>query len=441
MSVSDTVSKFVDQHLPPSCRVIVGLSGGADSVALLVALVNIGVECVAAHCNFHLRGEESNRDYCHCRDFCRALNVKFLVKEFDVPARQAETSESVEMACRSLRYDWWRELINSGVGDYIAVGHHREDNIETFFINLLRGSGITGLKGMLPVNGQVIRPLLSLTRAQIEEYLSSCGYTWMIDRTNLENEYRRNKLRNIVLPVLEGEFPGAMDSIERSIEILRDTQSFYADAVSVAVGRYIRENGDIDVKAMVESEVHHVTLLYELLSEKGFSFSQIKNIIDGVMDGRSGQVFEVREQEYVLDRGILHLVADDSCWQEVSASDLGELPLSVERLSSDKFFEMMKAKSLDRDSLYLDPSALEGDPEWSLRPWSKGDRISPFGMKGSRLVSDIFNDAKYSAAQKTSTPLLFRNHELLWVVGLRTSRHFQVRESSDYVIKISMVWK
>lgn len=441
MSVSDTVSKFVDQHLPQSCRVIVGLSGGADSVALLVALVNVGVECVAAHCNFHLRGEESNRDYRHCRDLCRALNVKFLVKDFDVPARQAETSESVEMACRSLRYDWWRELINSGVGDYVAVGHHREDNIETFFINLLRGSGITGLKGMLPVNGQVIRPLLSLTRAQIEEYLSSCGYTWVIDRTNLENEYRRNKLRNIVLPVLEEEFPGAMDSIERSIEILRDTQSFYADAVSVAVGRYIRGNGDIDVRAMVESETHHVTLLYELLSEKEFSFSQIKNIIDGVRYGRSGQVFEVREQEYVLDRGILHLVADDSCWQEVSSSDLGELPLSVERLSAGEFFEMMKAKSLDRDSLYLDPSALEGDPVWSLRPWSKGDRISPFGMKGSRLVSDLFNDAKYSAVQKSSTPLLFRNQELLWVVGLRTSRHFQVKESSDYVIKISKVWK
>lgn len=441
MSVSDTVSKFVDQHLPPSCRVIVGLSGGADSVALLVALVNVGVECVAAHCNFHLRGEESNRDYRYCRDLCRTLNVKFLVKDFDVPARQAETSESVEMACRSLRYDWWRELINSGVGDYIAVGHHREDNIETFFINLLRGSGITGLKGMLPVNGQVIRPLLSLTRVQIEEYLSSGGYTWVIDRTNLENEYRRNKLRNIVLPVLESEFPGAMDSIERSIEILRDTQSFYADAVSVAVGRYIRGNGDIDVKAMVESVAHHVTLLYELLSEKGFSLSQIKNIIDGAKDGRSGQVFEVREQEYMLDRGILHLVADDSCWQEVSSSDLSELPLSVERLSAGEFFEMMKAKSLDRDSLYLDPSALEGDPVWSLHPWSKGDRISPFGMKGSRLVSDLFNDAKYSAVQKSSTPLLFRNQELLWVVGLRTSRYFQVRESSDYVIKISMIWK
>ncbi|WP_303032033.1 tRNA lysidine(34) synthetase TilS [uncultured Duncaniella sp.] len=441
MSVIDTVSNFVNKHLPRSGRVIVGLSGGADSVALLVALVDAGVECVAAHCNFHLRGEESNRDHRFCEELCGRLGVELLSRDFDVAARQAETSESVEMACRSLRYDWWRGLIEAGKGDFIAVGHHREDNVETFFINLLRGSGITGLKGMLPVNGHVIRPMLQLSRPQIEEFLTSRGYTWVVDRTNLENEYRRNKLRNIILPVIEREFSGAMDSIERSIEILRDTQSFYADAVSSGVGRYVRENGDVDVKTMVENEPHHSTLLYELLSEKGFSFSQIKNVIDGVKDGRSGQVFEVKEQEYVLDRGILRLMADESCWREVSSTDLHELPLSVETILADVFFEKMRTKSLDRDSLYLDSSALEGDPVWSLRSWSKGDRISPFGMKGSRLVSDLFNDAKYSAIQKNSTPLLFRNRELLWVVGLRTSRHFQVRESSGYVIKISMISK
>ena len=143
----------------------------------------------------------------------------------------------------------------------------------------------------------------------------------------------------------------------------------------------------------------------------------------------------------MLDRGILRLMADESCWREVSSTDLHELPLSVETIPAKEFFEKMRTKSLDRDSLYLDSSALEGDPVWSLRSWSKGDRISPFGMKGSRLVSDLFNDAKYSAIQKNSTPLLFRNRELLWVVGLRTSRHFQVRESSGYVIKISMISK
>lgn len=441
MGVIDTVSKFVDQHLPRSSRVIIGLSGGADSVALLVSLVNVGVKCVAAHCNFHLRGEESNRDHRHCEELSNRLGVEFLSRDFDVAARQFETSESVEMACRSLRYNWWRELIDAGVGDFIAVGHHREDNVETFFINLFRGSGITGLKGMLPVNGNVIRPMLQLSRLEIEDYLTVQGYTWVIDHTNLENEYRRNKLRNIVLPVIEREFPGAVSSIVRSIEVLRSTHSFYSDAVSSALRRYVSGNGIIDVKALVENEVHHLTLLYELLSPKGFSYSQVKNVIEGVECGRSGQLYEVDETKYELDRGKLYPCHGCDTVAEAASYNLAELPVRIEVLETEEFFRRRDAQSLDRDSLYLDSSVLDGNPQWLIRSWRKGDRIYPFGMKGSRLISDLFNDAKYSVCKKSSTPLLFRNQDLLWVVGLRTSRCFKVRESSGYVVKISMVWK
>ncbi|MDE5960388.1 MAG: tRNA lysidine(34) synthetase TilS, partial [Duncaniella sp.] len=197
--------------------IIVGLSGGADSVALLSVMLELGYECVAAHCNFHLRGNESMRDENFCRELCRELSVELLTVDFDVSERCRHTGESVEMACRELRYDWWNGLINKGIGNLIAVGHHREDNVETFFLNLLRGSGLVGLKGMQPRSLNIIRPLLDTTKAEIISYLESRGLKYVTDSTNSSNEFKRNRLRNIVLPEFEQAFPGAMDAIATSI--------------------------------------------------------------------------------------------------------------------------------------------------------------------------------------------------------------------------------
>ncbi len=156
------VEQFINRHhlIDRADTVIVGLSGGADSVALLTVLCNLNYNVVATHCNFHLRGEESMRDEAFCRKLCSDRNVRLLVRNFDVDSRRREAGESLEMACRALRYDWWRSLLKENVGSVIAVGHHREDNIETFFLNLFRGSSLTGLKGMLPRNELVVRPLL-----------------------------------------------------------------------------------------------------------------------------------------------------------------------------------------------------------------------------------------------------------------------------------------
>ena len=408
-------------------------------MALLLAFREAGCMPVAAHCNFHLRGEESERDRRHCEDTCKALGIQLIVKDFDVAARQAETSESVEMACRSLRYAWWDELITAGVGDYIAVGHHREDNVETLFLNLLRGSGIAGLKGMLPVNGHVIRPLLECSRAEIEEYVTKSGYCWVTDRTNNENEYKRNRLRNIILPMIEREFPGAIDSMVKSLGVLRENFALYRDMVTSRYNRYVAPDGTVDIALLAANEAEPRAIMHESLPALGLTHSQIDDIYacatSPTAKTASGQIFVTPEGKYVYERGRLSKMSE-SCDDE-RAVDLSREPFAISRMSLEDFRETIRTSAPDRNTIYFDASVLDGNPQWSARSWRKGDRLAPFGMKGTRLVSDLYTDAKFNSAQKQSTMLLFRDGVLMWVVGLRASRHFKVTDSTKEVIKIT----
>lgn len=429
------VKKFISQHLPQTSRIIVGLSGGADSMALLLSLRHADCELIAAHCNFHLRGEESERDRRHCEEICSKLGIELLIKDFDVAAQRAATSESLEMACRTLRYAWWDELIAAGTGDYIAVGHHCEDNVETFFLNLLRGSGIAGLKGMLPVNGHVIRPLLECSRANIEQFVIASGYDWVNDSTNSENEYKRNRLRNIILPAIEQEFPGATAAMVKSLGVLRSNFALYRDLVANRFKLYVTADVDINLSGLMASEPEAGAILHETLPSLGFTHSQIDDLCECAIKGASGQLFDTPCGHYIYERGILSKMPVDSIPEEEVNFRTSRFHIS--RISAQTFRDEIANNKANRNVIYLDASAFDGNPRWSTRTWRQGDRLEPFGMKGSRLVSDLFNDAKYSTAKKLATPLLFRDGKLLWVAGLRASRHFKVTDSSTEVIKIT----
>ncbi|MDE6066881.1 MAG: tRNA lysidine(34) synthetase TilS [Duncaniella sp.] len=441
------VTEFLSRHLPQSPRILVGLSGGADSVALLLSLHAAGAECVAAHCNFHLRGDESNRDRRHCEELCDALSVPLLIMDFDVDERRAHTSESVEMACRSLRYEWWNDLITGGKADFIAVGHHKEDNVETFFLNLMRGGGIAGLKAMLPVNGTIIRPLLDVSRQEIEDYVRSRGYSWVTDRTNLENVYTRNRLRNIVLPMLEAEFPGAVNSIVRSLAVLRDNYDLYTNAVRQYTDLYItRDEAEhkvyINISGLIAEQPASHAILHELLSPFGFTHSQIDDIYNCASgmnaNASSGQTFVTPNASYIFERGVLTGFFQTEEEANEETIDINAGPFTVTRLTPQEFEAIRRACAFDSRSIYLDSAALAGNPQWTIRTWRQGDRLAPFGMKGTRLVSDIYSDAKLTKAQKRSTRLLLRDGVLIWVIGLRASRHFAVTSSTTEIIRITI---
>lgn len=427
--------------LPPGpAPIIVALSGGADSVALLAALSESGYKCIAAHCDFHLRGEESERDRRHAQSVADMLDADYEEVHFDVEEYRRRHGVSVEMACRELRYNWFRGLSGRHGGIPVAVAHHHDDNVETMFLNLLRGTGISGLTGMKPRNGIIIRPMLEATRVQIEDYLSSKGIDYVVDSTNLQNDVKRNRIRNLVLPLIHSQFPDSDRGFTSTMDNLSRTDSLYRELISERRSRYVSDSGSrIDI-ARLTSEIQEApTMLYELIRDRGFNYTQSANIISAHLSGTSsGRRFYTSGWTALLDRGSLVIRHNDSHGNDAESftinlddTSLQAPGITVSHIEND-------ALQFDRSgmTLFLDPSAMDGKPQFEIRHWREGDRMAPFGMKGTRLVSDIFSDAKLSVSDKRKTWILTRNGMILWVIGLRTSRHFCVTDHSGKVIRI-----
>lgn len=230
-------------------KIIATVSGGADSVAMLAAIYSTGIKTVAAHCNFHLRGEESNRDEEHVREICRQINVELLTIDFDVEDYIShQKGMSVEMACRELRHSWFASLLSDLKADRIATGHNADDNIETLFLNLMRGSGTSGLRGMLPDTGKIWRPLLSFHRHDILNYLTEKGLTYVTDSTNLESDYRRNYLRNEIIPLLRARWTGFDKALDRSISLLREENKLVVSCINESLPQ---ENGPLNTDIII----------------------------------------------------------------------------------------------------------------------------------------------------------------------------------------------
>ena len=415
--------------------IYVGLSGGADSVALLLILRELGADVRALHCNFHLRGAESNRDMEFCLNLCESHDIPLEIKHFDVKEYQLAEGGSVEMACRELRYAWWNSF-----GADIAVGHHRDDNVETLFLNLLRGSGLAGLKGMLPRNGHIIRPLLCLSRGEIEDYLSAHNQPFVTDSTNLLSDYKRNKLRNIIIPALEREFPGAVDAISRSIDCLRGNWLVYEQ--DTELNRTLAHSsvtGHINIGAIINPSAPfelNSTRVHEVVSELGFSSRQTADITDCALRGAWGSRFIAGDTEYVLSQGMLKPVSDAVITPHTV--NLSESPFSLSPIDPLIFDGLKRNHALYNPYVaYFDRRILDGDPVFELRTWREGDKFHPFGLKGTKLLSDLFTDLKVSAAERPFVPVLTRNDKIIWAVGLRASDDFRVTADTRQIIEIT----
>ena len=436
------IKSTIESHslLRKKGKVVVALSGGADSVALLSALLELGYDCVAAHCNFHLRGEESNRDMRFAESLTEHLGVDLYVKEFNVRARMRETGESVEMACRELRYKWFFDLLDRDSAQAIAVGHHREDQAETFFLNLLRGTGLAGLAGMRYRTDHVVRPMLDVSRAEIEKYLKKKGLKWIEDSSNLSDEYARNRLRNRVLPLVEEQFAGGLDSVLRTMAILRENEEVYSHLLRRAIEPYVDSaTGDIDLTAMAQGEKYAAAILFEYLKGEGFNRTQTDDMLSAAL--RWGGTFRAAGSTHVrdVDHGFLRAAhagapAEADEWELVMTRDIFQ-PVHIE-ITRHNVAEFVPEKN--PNVAYIDAEALEGAHSWKLRHWRRGDRLSPYGMKGTKLVSDIFAEAKMSSAQKSGAWLLTRDNDIIWVVGLRSSSHFTVGPSTRWFVRLEL---
>lgn len=436
------VAATIDRHrlLAAGDRVVVALSGGADSVALLAVLDELGYDCIAAHCNFHLRGNESQRDMRHAERICDILGIDMAVRDFDVESRRRENGESVEMACRALRYAWFDELLVRERARAVAVGHHREDSVETMLLNLFRGTGVDGLRGIRYRRDAVIRPLLDVSRRDIKAYLGDRGLDYVTDSSNSSDAYLRNRIRNHIVPEIDKWFPGAADAMRLTMNNVSAAVSLYDRAVSDYVRECMNDDGDIDLSALVNIAGDCAgTVLYELLRPYGITPSACNDIMSSVC--RSGLVFHGRDGiRAELDRGVLHIYAPAG----FAVPDRHEVDLRRDilspvniRISEHDISEFSPERN--PGVIYLDRSALADGHVWMLRHWIKGDRIRPYGMKGSRLVSDIFTGAKYSARDKRRAWILTCDGEPVWIVGLRASRLFEVTPLTRRFLKLEYI--
>ena len=249
LQIISQIKEYISNNIPLSVgdKILVGLSGGADSVALLSILKELGYCCFAAHCHFALRGEESDRDRNFAKHIATKLEVPFIEVQFDTLKYAAENKISVEMACRELRYEWFEKQRIALGCRYLAVAHHRDDSVETVLINLIRGTGISGLTGIAPLNGTVIRPILSLSRNNVEEYIQQSGLNYVTDSTNNEVIYVRNKIRNRILPMMKEINPSVYEAIESTATHLRETELIYRSALNKIIGEVV----DIRFKASI----------------------------------------------------------------------------------------------------------------------------------------------------------------------------------------------
>lgn len=415
-----------DAGLSPGVTVAVAFSGGPDSVALLNAVNSLGFDCIALHCNFHLRGDESNRDEKFCREFCKEKGIVLRTVSFDTYAEK-HTGESIEMVCRRLRYDWFAKMQAETCAEYLLTGHHRDDNTETFFLNIFRGTGLRGITGIKPNGPRRCSPMLGLTREDILNYLSYNNLGYVTDSTNRESEYRRNRIRNKLLPLVREEFPDAEKGIAVTLRNLSDAYTLFSEFLAEKRRKYVRE-GSVDLRGIIRDEAHPGILLFYLLEEYGFNRTQTDDIT--VAAENNGAEFITSGWRGVVSDGFLEL-----CRKEDDSEPL-PFVLNMELMA----VEALKEFDKTHRTLYLDADKVGDNPDIKIRKWSDGDRIAPFGMKGkTRLVSDIFSDAGISVIKKGQIPVITLGNDILWVYGLKESCLYPIAGNTKRVMKITLI--
>ena len=415
------VAQYIDnEHLFSSkAHIIVALSGGADSVALLHILHTLGYNCEAAHCNFHLRKEESDRDERFVRDLCATMKIPLHIVHFETEQYATENKISIEMAARELRYRWFAEIKKQTNADVIAVAHHQDDSVETVLLNLIRGTGINGLLGIRPKNGDIVRPLLCIDRKEIIDYLQSTGQQYVTDSTNLQDEYTRNKIRLNLLPLMQEINPAAKEHIIDTSNYLNDVVRIYNKGIDEGKQR-IMEKGNIRITALL-NEPAPETLLFEILYPLGFNPAQTKNILTA-LNKQAGKQF-ISKEGWRITKDREYLLIDKKEEKEYPPFKL----IREEREYTRDFII-----SRDKHIAYFDADKLVA--KLSLRKWQTGDTFIPFGMKGKKKVSDYLTDRKFSVIRKEQQWILCCGDKIAWVIGERTDNRFRIDGNTKRVI-------
>ena len=428
------ISRYISRNtlLEEGSTVLVGVSGGADSTALLKVLLALGFRCIAVHCNFHLRGAESDRDEQFVTDLCRSLGVELITCSYDTTSYARQKGISIEMAARELRYADFERIMQERGASAICIAHHRDDSVETVLLNLTRGTGLRGLTGIKPRNGNIIRPLLCVSRQEIEDYLKETDQPYITDSTNLETDYTRNKIRLELLPLMRRINPSADSSIESTALHLQQAYAFYSDAIKQAYDKVVSEDGDsltISISKLRETPSPQA-LLFEILSPLGFNDAQITDIASS-LDSQTGTQFASATHQIIKDRDafiVSLLGAKASTNVAFYAKDGVSVDLPDGRTLSVRTVSADTPISKDQSVATFDADLIDGP--LLIREWKEGDWFIPFGMKGRKLVSDFLTDCKISATARKQQLVATHNNDIIWVVGLRSDNRYRIDKNT-----------
>jgi tRNA(Ile)-lysidine synthase len=420
--------------------ILVGVSGGIDSVVLLDLLDKAGFSMVIAHCNFRLRGSESDGDERLVNDLAKKYDVPIFKTAFDTADYAQENKISIEMAARELRYQWFEMIRSTHHFECIAVAHHRDDQLETFFLNLIRGTGLTGLTGMDPVNGKVVRPLLFASREEIEIYRRENFLDYREDSSNQSLDFQRNKIRHMILPVMESLNPSFREGLIKTMYYLEDVSKIYNKAILQTWERVVLRKGNEYWISIAELKLLDPlpAYVFEFLKPYGFNSNVAADVVASL--GRtSGKQFISPTHRLVRDRESLILtpLLTDTRKHFYLDEKMTELVLPVhlkilitEKTDKFKIPDSRVVACIDRDKVQF---------PLLIRRWKQGDYFKPLGMIGFKKISDYFIDSKLSIPDKENAWILANGEQVIWIIGHRLDDRYKITQSTQNILKLEMV--
>ena len=411
-------------------KVLLAVSGGIDSVVMATLIMKSGITAAIAHCNFGLRGEESDQDELFVKSLASELSIDFHNIRFDTVNFAKENKVSIQVAARELRYNWFENLRKELDFDYIAVAHNLNDNMETIMFNLTRGTGITGLSGIKAQNGKIIRPLLFASREMIREYADNENIMFREDHTNSETKYSRNKIRHLVVPVLKEINPALETTIGETGKRLQEIQSYLDKKIEEDKIKYFsREENLVSIKIVdIKKILTNLSIAYELFKEFGITPALLNDLQDITYSSSGKQLF-TSSHRIVRDRGSIIILRDNK--QQPNFFTLKD----INSFNDLKFFDaktVAVGKNLrihhEKEFATLDITLLKFP--LVLRTWRSGDYFFPFGMKGKKKISDYLTDNKYPVITKERAMVLVSGNDIVWLVGERIDNRFGLSEKS-----------
>ena len=432
------VERYIEKHklLNSNDLYVIALSGGADSVALLLLLKNAHFNVHAAHCNFRLRGDESDRDEAFCVELCQRLGVELHRAHFDTREYAELHKVSIEMAARELRYKWFEQLRQDIGAAGICVAHHRDDSVETVLLNLVRGTGLRGLTGIQPRNGNILRPLLCVSRAEIEAFLAEKGQKYVTDSTNLEADVQRNIVRLEVLPLLRKLNPAVAENIQRTAENLVEAQQVLNVAIAKINDSNILNLSDIEIYGSSEY------LTFEWLKKYGFNGNQVRQILEA----ETGKIISSMTGYDVLkDRGRLIVEPALEPFKPMRIPEEGTYVMGgsdaefVGKNTENKTLRVRKMPvCVSKDPHIATLDATKVSFPLTVRRVEEGDWMQPYGMKGRKLLSDLMTDLKKTVFEKRRQLVVVDSQGVIvWAIGLRIADFVAVSDATTTVVEVA----